>query len=305
MGKLTLEAELEKRCGVFMEITEILETNYHAFENILPKYKKKRPACLWGCVVDDTAVGAVAVDIINDSCSIEWLWVAPGYRKKGIGGALLDTACKAAIKWSKQQVTLTYSADEVWSDVIEYMLWMRGFQVSEQSYPMYWLQGEALVNAPFLTKVDLIGDAHVVSLSKLTRSQMQELLAECKASENYYVSHAEYERADETRSKALIQNGHIQGIILMSAFGEEDQLSLDLLYVRKSDLRSVLALMQQTAVAALKHPSGLREFRFICTEEVAEKLCQRLLGNQKPVMMKYCHGMLQTNLYQERSKAYV
>jgi len=288
-----------------MKITIINETNYYAFQDILPQYKSQRPAYLFGGVVDDIAVGTIALDSFEDGYSIAWLWVAPEYRRKGIGGALLDEVCKLSVGMSKACLTVTYPADALWADVMEYMLWMRGFQVFVQTYPMYLFTKEQLLSAPLLEKTELVPDSRVVPLSKVIRSQLQEMIEENRQIENYYVSHAEYDRADGERSRALIQGGRIMGLILVSTFGEEDQLSLDLLYLRNSDLRVALTLMQQVALAALEHPAGLREFRFICTEEVVEKICRRLMGEKKALNVNYCHGILQTDLYLERRTEHV
>ncbi len=288
-----------------MTITRITEQNYDAFAGALPQYGKRQPAYLMGCIVDDTAVGTVALDITKECCSISWLWVEPEYYGKGVGGALLNAACDLFISMASERLTITYPVDAPWTEILDYMLWMRGFSVSARTYPAYFYTKAQLLEARFMKREQRAPGVQIVPFSQLTQKQLQSVIAENRNISNYYVTHADYERIDNERSTAAIMDGRICGMVLVSTFGEESQLSLDLLYLRSTDYKLALALMQETARLAIGHPAGLQTFRFICTEDAAVKLCRYLLGEQESVPVEYCHGELYADSYLERRGGHV
>ena len=130
-------------------------------------------------------------------------------------------------------------------------------------------------------------------------------MVENRQLENYSISHADFERADEARSMVLLRNGRVKGLLLVSTMEAEDVLSLDLLYLSKSALHGALALVRQTALAALEHPAGLREVRFICTEEVGMRLCSSLMGAQENIPARYCNATLYAGAYRRKGEGHV
>lgn len=290
-----------------MEIVKITQQNFHAFQEILPPQKQYQPVQLLGCVADKTAVGSAVVYITEDGCSLSWLWVAPEYQRQGIGGALLDKTCEIAavsgIPGGK--LTVTYPEDAPWGTVLEYMLWKRGFSVLVHTYPQYSLTRGQLLGAPFMAHTHSEKISGIVPLSRLSKLQLRELTVENRRLENYSISHADFERADEARSMVLLRNGKVEGLLLVSTMEAEDILSLDLLYLSKSAVHGALALVRQTALAALKHPAGLREVRFICTEGAGMRLCSSLMGVQESIPVRYCNAVLYTGVYRRREEGHV
>lgn len=276
-----------------MELTRIEQKNIHAFQEILPPYKQYQPAQRLGCVVDDTAVGSAVVYMTEDGYNLSWLWVAPEYRGQGIGGALLDEICEIAAEshTTGRELTVTYPADAPWGAVLEYMLWKRGFSVLVYTYPQYCVTREQLMTSPLMTRAKRGKRSGIVPLSQLTKLQLRELVVENRQRKNYIISHADFERVDEERSMVLLQDGSVEGLLLVSTAEADDILNLDLLYLSKAALNWSLALLRQTAQTALEHPAGLRELRFICIDEAGTRLCEKLLGVQQTVAVRYCHAV--------------
>lgn len=290
-----------------MEVIRITQQNFRVFQNILPPQKQYQPVQLLGCVADNTAVGAAVVYLTEDGCSLSWLWVAPEYQRQGIGGALLDKACEIAADSNVPggKLTVTYPEDAPWGTVLEYMLWKRGFSVLVHTYPQYCLTREQLLGAPFMGHTHSEKNSGIVPLSQLSKLQLKEFMIENRQLENYAISHANFERADEARSMVLLRNGKVEGLLLVSTMEAEEILSLDLLYLSRSALHGALALVRQTALAALEHPARLREVRFICTEEAGVRLCSSLIGTQKTTSVRYCNATLYARAYRERGESHV
>lgn len=236
------------------------------------------------------AIGCAVMDQTEDSCSLSWLWVAEEYRNRGAGGALLDTVCKEAAEEPGGCLMVTYPADAQWAAVMEYILLKRGGMVLTHAYPQYRFSREELEQAPFLADAKQTSVSSIKPLSALAKGQLDEFAQEHDEIDNYMISHADFDRIDQERSMVLIQKGEIQGMVLISTDGAPDVLSLDLLYLKKSAAMAGLALLRQAAFAALRHPAGLRELRFLCTEEISNQMCKTLMGAKKSDLMKYCHA---------------
>ena len=282
-----------------MNITGITQENLHAFQAILPLAQKYQSTCMFGCVMDDTAVGTVVIRGAEEDYAITWLWVAPQFRGQGIGSALLDKVCEMTKKESRHSLILTYPSDEPWTAVLEYMLIARGFTVLVHTYPGFYFTGKQLLEAEFMKKFEEIANPGILPLGKVSHLVLRQLILEGRQRSAYPITTTDLERADGERSLALVRDGQIHGLTLVSTFGAEDMLSLDLLYLKKAGINEALALLKQTAIAALRHPAGLRGFHFICTEEAGTKICSRLMGPQEAVMVEYCHGVLDPYLYRE------
>ena len=228
----------------------------------------------------------------EDGCSLSWLWVAEEYRRKGAGTALLDAVCKMSAEENRYYLTVTYPADAAWASVMEYMLLKRGGNVLAYTYPQYHFSREELMQAPFLAGAKQTSYSNIVPFSELTRTQIYELTQENEKIGNYMISHADFERIDQERSMALLHKGEIQGMLLLCTDGAEDILVLDLLYLKKSAASGGLALLRQAAMTALQHPAGLKELRFLCTEESSDQMCRTLMETKEPVFVEYCNGTL-------------
>ena len=283
-----------------MKIVLITEKNYSVFQNILPLHQKQSSTHLWGCIVDQVAVGTLAMTATEDGCNISWLWVAAEYRKQGIGSALLDEACRTAMEWKGQRLTITYPADAAWEAVLEYMLVVRGFWVLLHTYPKYQFTKTQLMDSYLMKTKEYSTTSVVVPFSQVTHQQLMALIKDSKKQRNYLVSYANFHKADKERSIVLMHNGSIQGLLLVSTNERADRLNLDLLYLNIMDFRAAICMMKQAVTIALKHPAGLEDIQFTCIEEAAEKICHKLLGKKEPIWVKMCHGTLQGEMYQGR-----
>ena len=273
-----------------MEITKIILKNKHGFKKILPPHIKYQNSESWGCIIEGKAVATAVMNIGENGGHIFWLWVAPDYRNQGVATALLQRLCQSAEKEYKKMLTITYPADSQWAVILEYLLLKLGFTLELSVYPGFRFTRQQLLDAPFMMSGKLGEDKSVVPLSQVSLLQIKELAAESSKEGGYLISGSDFAGIDEDRSMVLLNEGHIQGLTLISCKGAEDILSLDLFYLKKSAGNGALTLLRQTAKRVLSHPAGFSEFQFLCTEEVAVKICRQLMGEQKPEELEYCHG---------------
>ena len=280
-----------------MKITRITQENFHAFQHALPSVIDMQSTLLFGCVLDHVAVGTAAVTAAKDGYSLAWLWVSPIHRRRGIGGALLDEVCRIVGSSPDAGLTVTYPVDAAWTAVLEYMLLVRGFSVMVHTYPRFTFTKEELRASPLMARVESLSDHHVVPLANLSRVQRQEVVSECVQQGVCSAGHGDFLRADRERSMVLIRDGKFQGLTLVSAAEGADVVSLDLLYLKKGAAGDALRLLRHTALASLMHPAGLREFHFICTEEAAVRICERVMGQKAAENKEYCHGVLEGAAY--------
>ena len=102
-------------------------------------------SAVWIAELDGTPVGTVAASIVADDCRIGALWVAPDYRRAGVGGQLLDAAetwCHdAGCRWN------VLSVAEVNLEAQRLYL-RRGYELTGSSKPTRWEHRELHTRKP-------------------------------------------------------------------------------------------------------------------------------------------------------------
>ena len=273
-----------------MELTRITPKNYVGFQKILPMQIEYENSEAWGCLIEKRAVGTAVINITEDVCRILWLWVSPAYRNQGVGSALLEKLCESVRKKERNILTITYPEAADWSIVMGYLLLKFRFTVEISVYPEFCFTRKQLMEASFISSKEGTVDQNVIPLTELSPLQKKELIAEIREKGNYPITALDFTEIEEDRSMAFIQEGDIRGVVLVGTRGAKDRLSLDLFYLKKNAGNAALTLLRQTALRALSHPAGLKEFRFLCTDDVAVKICTRLMGEQEPTEIEYYHG---------------
>lgn len=278
-----------------MEFTKITEKNKKFFAKIMPSNFEQWGIRWYGCVVNQKAVASGGFIIGKEYCSIAWLWVAKEYRNQGIGTALLSYLCKQIPEEFEGNIIITYNTKKDWSVVIEYLLLKRDFVMEVYAYPKFSFTKQQLLEAPLVQKGELEHDERMKPLIEVTHLQKKELLSKSVKKGSYPITALDLGQMNEERSIAFVEKGEIQGLVLVGAGEEKDILSLNLLYLKKEARKAALMLLRHTAKRVLNHPMGLREFHFLCTDEISIKICRELMGKYVPEEEEYCFGRLWKN----------
>ena len=70
---------------------------------------------LWVAVEDGRPVGFITVSVIDDHAHIDEVDVLPDYGRRGIGRALIETACQWAVAQGRASITLSTQVNVVWN----------------------------------------------------------------------------------------------------------------------------------------------------------------------------------------------
>lgn len=200
-----------------MKVVTIDMTNSDLFEKLLPSNYARQFADFFGCIEEDEAVGVMSVEYTKYIATITYIQVAPEHRKKGVGTALLDMAVKYAKKKKVEQLTISYEAEQDYSDILNYMLARKMFRVENVKLPCFDLSMSQLIKSPLMTiyAPKYKGNDNIVSLKDVSVEQLNEMQKRYEKSGDYMVSRADLLEIDSKLSKVLIVNQIIKGVVFI------------------------------------------------------------------------------------------
>lgn len=287
-----------------MALTVITDHNIEAFRSILPQGTISGKAKLFGWVEADVACASAVLEEMNEEYSLVWLWVAPAYRRRGIGGALLDAVCRFAVQSGGNWLSIDYSAEEEWSRILSYLLLLRGFRLERVVLPQYRLHMEALGDVWFMKQMENGQESQsIIPLQRLDVQQLKRIMERLEYQKKYLVSRADFGAADGECSMVLLKEGELKGVTLIRKTDAEGLMCLELFYLDPKYITSGMALLRQTIQAILRQPEELREIQFTCISDSSLQLAQRLLGDTGREDRRIFSGVLELEFYQRRGKA--
>lgn len=288
-----------------MALTVITEHNIEAFRSILPQGTVSGKAKLFGWVEEDVACASAVLDEMDAEYSLVWLWVAPVYRCRGIGSALLDAVCRFAVQSGGNWLSVDYSAEEDWSRIFNYLLLRRGFRLERVLLPQYRLQMEALGDAWFMKQMEKGQESQsIIPLQRLDAQQRKAMIERLEYQKKYLVSRADFDAADASCSMVLLKEGELKGVTLIRKTDDRgDSMCLELFYLDPKYITSGMALLRQTIQAILRQPEGVREIQFTCVSDISLQLTQRLIGDRGREDRRIFSGILELEFYHWRRKA--
>ena len=282
-----------------MQIFSVTEELLPAFSPLLPDGFSPRSTAVLGASWDDVGCGVIALNIMGIRASICWFWVAPDYRRRGVGQALLHQACVRIFEKMRRpisNITISYPFDADWAPAMELILSREGFLSKALAVQRFHLTREELESAPFLSpsaNVDWRGS--ILSLSALSTVQRNEIRAQYEQEGNYQASRADYAAADPETSHVLFIHDRPAGLTLVQNTAP-GVFYLNLFSIQGGCVTGGLALVRCTAQAMLDN--GLTELSFDCVEESADRLAHRLL-QQRGERTLLCQGQLQQGFYRK------
>ncbi|MBO6215632.1 MAG: GNAT family N-acetyltransferase, partial [Lachnospiraceae bacterium] len=248
------------------------------FEQALPASSKR---CRWHLRLMTTApvVGIMVLSTIETGrWSIDYLYVAPNYRRRGVAKNLLSYGSFLVMMMGAELISADIlDEDDAGSDIIKKFLINSGFSVdSEREIAAVSLDTVKNSLEPIAKKVDMKGIKPLSALSK--GSMWDEITAyfyENIREEDLYVPlhNASY----YNRKFSMVQldrAGTCSGMILISDI-DDGNISLDYLWCRDSFSKNTAKLL----VAAMQAVDRDCDIFFQAETESAKTLAKRLLGD--------------------------
>lgn len=278
-----------------MKVVTIDMTNSDLFEKLLPSNYARQFADFFGCIEEDGAVGVMSVEYTKYIATITYIQVAPEHRKKGVGTALLDMAVKYAKKKKVEQLTISYEAEQDYSDILNYMLARKMFRVENVKLPCFDLSMSQLIKSPLMTiyAPKYKGNDNIVSLKDVSVEQLNEMQKRYEKSGDYMVSRADLLEIDSKLSKVLIVNQIIKGVVFICQTNQIGVVNLTALYIDKSHMVAGIEMLIEAAKCILETSNEMDRVEFACIDENAYSLAKKLLSEEETNIHYLNYGVLE------------
>lgn len=266
------------------------------FEDILPVIPAPRLVKIIGAQVDGEPCASLVFEVMDGVYRISWLYVHPDYRRQGIGTKLLDIVCDFIYHKTDKNLTITYKTGNEYTKILDHMLQAKGFELTRHSMLSYSVTKEELLQLPFCqsTLPANNGKSTICSIGDLSAVQLKEMISKNEKSGNYLVSRADYLNIDSTRSKALMQNKEMKGLVLLESTDREGVMQMPVLYMAHdyNDVKMQGALLREAVFTAIQPPTSMQILEFYCINEASEKLAKHLFRNSNPKKEWVAYGVM-------------
>lgn len=273
------------------------------------KYRIHRPNTLFfekeiilGCKIDGAVCAYAALERSEEEICVNDFFVKEDCRGKGIGTALLNEICNHVMEKTKKKLRINYKQEAAGGLRLEGMLVRRGFRISAREVMNYIVDLNMLEESELgriENKPSEIQES-VFSLQAMSAQQLKELVYRSEAEGNTVVSKANFLSANRKRSKMLLIEGKIKGIILLEDTEEVGVAEITLLYIEPKYIKRGFFMMRE-AFCAVKEPgSGIEKIRFVCVNKSAKKLAKYLFPKAKGHGEWIAQATLNRELYRKR-----
>lgn len=266
------------------------------FEDILPVIPAPRLVKIIGAQVDGEPCASLVFEVMDGVYRISWLYVHTDYRRQGIGTKLLDIVCDFIYHKTDKNLTITYKTGNEYTKILDHMLQDKGFELTRHSMLSYSVTKEELLQLPFCqsTLPANNGKSTICSIGDLSAVQLKEMISKNEKSGNYLVSRADYLNIDSTRSKVLMQNKEMKGLVLLESTDREGVMQMPVLYMAHdyNDVKMQGALLREAVFTAIQPPTSMQILEFYCINEASEKLAKHLFRNSNPKKEWVAYGVM-------------
>lgn len=262
-----------------MQIVPITNTNMEGFLPLIPQEYLRREVSLLGAIEESTGCGLVAFETFTDRCIIDWLWVAPEWRGRGIGAALFDAACAEAFA-RREHVQLCYKASVDGCEMLDLMLMRRGFWLTNKEVFRCEVTGEELMDSPLMKHAGLKKQkgVRIMPLARLDAYVIRAGVALCEEHGDYQVSRADFAGADWERSMALLMDTRMKGCVLLRNTGTAGCYELTMFYLDASCASMGISFLRACVQHLMEFPEGVQSIRILAASERTKKMVTKLLG---------------------------
>lgn len=254
-----------------------------------------RTRMAFGAVDDDgTACGIMIVMIIMGYAGIDWIYVAPDYRRKGVAGGFVDFLRENAKELGIEIIFSEYcvsdrdsmfAADRLFTKRGSTLRCLRWYYFE---VPFLSLIGTDLARKALRADPEKAG---VVPLSRVPRAVLGTYLQSEPS--------LDIRRFDRSLSLAVLEDGEIKGVMLVRRSGEE-LISIELLEAQKGNRMKILMLLMGeyknllAQIAEGKVPETVR-LEFGLSRKRECELPERLIGAKPSEIIDVHNVVLETS----------
>ena len=260
----------------------ITDKNHDDFKGVLPPGLSLSPERIaLGCYEDDGRIlGALSLTLTAFEYDIDWLYVVPDSRRKGIATGLM----KEFFDFIKRtgEVCPVSASFEVTPDeqsLYSFFLTVEGMDVS-YSHPRYYVKHKELVDSKELKKELMVQFDEKLFL-KLDKAEQEKILNEVRESGVYAVKNYEswQKSCVPELCRVMYLDGKAEGTVFVLWRPDGN---LEFSYIQSNNPVCTKSLINRTAADVLKFYSGC-SLVFDTVVQQAEKIAGKLFPDMEPV----------------------
>ena len=281
-----------------MPVERVTIANWETYRKFEIQKEMKRDAIILGYREGRQAQGIVVMEKGNLDYTISLLWVELKFRRKQIGNRLLSEAILFARKQKANTLTISYDAQGKCAYMLDSMLIKAGFMIETEKIPYFDMTREEMCQSSVFKKYSTLSkkSSSIVSLGMLSTKQLYDMKKRCEERENYILSRMDLMSLDAKKSKVLLVNDEVSGMVFLkrgAVWG-----SYELVFASIEDTQPVrgMALMFEVSKMLFDEGTDIERLYFNCVNEKSFLMAKKLFPEQKPMWHSITHGVLEFDL---------
>ena len=259
----------------------IKEENRNEFDSVVPDYMELNNNRVAVAAVDDDLqiLGAISYVIINFQVEIDWIYVDPKVRRKGVGKGLINEVLRALMKTGELlPVVASYEYDEDDEELHMFFLYCDNMMTS-YSHERFYLKPKDIKNCALLHSAEKSGRNfdHFFDLEKESQIRVLNSLHR----QQYYVSNYENWKKNcvPDLCRCTFKDNELTDLILMC---NRPDGNIELSYLYAKNPKDLFNIISETAMSLEKdYPDCGLVFDTINME--SEKIAKHLFPESKTV----------------------
>ena len=277
-----------------MELRVVKQQDWELVRNVVSMDYFRKKAVILGAFEEEKIIGVLIMEKGEIDYTISVLWVEQQHRQKHIATALVDMAIKYAMKNDVEELSITYEAKEKNAYILDYMFSKKKFRMELEDIPRYVITKEILQQSAFFMemKEKTKKNSSIIPLAKLSVYQLKEMQDRFSQNGIHMVNRINLLEIDGKRSKVLLVDDVVKGMVLLKKKAKPDEMELVLFFVLQSHAALGIPLLLETSDILFDSSEIVKSVEFICINEKSEALTKKILGNVEPDYASMCHGIL-------------
>lgn len=266
-----------------MKFKYIKENEINLVERLVPDYCIKQAKLIIALEDEEDICGLAALMQKDIEWSLGWIYVKEDKRGIGLGDMLLDEAIRCAVKKGGQFFTVIFDKNGQACDVLLVMLARRGFMLDYERVNTIMVTREQAKKAIFMTDEKYLNISYqghsktkVYPFYKVKAAELSMFLKKQEEKGFYFVSRADFNRADSRLSKALFHEGNMVGLLLIEKANYPGMYTVPMCFVSSKYHTGFVELIKSLADEMLNETEDFERLSFNCMDDTVQKLGEHI-----------------------------